>query len=256
MKAELSAWLIASAEKLRAGVKDELDIVKLLDGFGIRMVSESNVNRSGALARDGDGNWLVIVRGQRRGKNLTTADRFTAAHELGHYLLQKNWAFSPSFTDKKNYYDCEELCNQFAARLLVDHGKIAESKILSPQMCLGLIRACAEKYSVSLEVATRSILETHSGIGVCAFVKSADGYSRLWGLSSLNGISPRFPKKRLISKSVQEEVCIWGRKLLDKQKTGERLVFATESAGTPRPTNKLSNKVELSAVMKKPPADV
>ena len=194
------------------------------------------------------------MRGQRRNQNLTAVDRFTAAHELGHYLLQKNWAFSPSFTDKKNYYDCEELCNQFASRLLVDHSKIIEFEILSPQMCLGVIRACAERYSVSLEVAARSILETHSGIGVCAFVKNTDGYSRLWGLSSLNGISPRFPKKRLKSKSVQEEVFTWGRNFLEK--TGVRLDFATESTEMSLRTKEFSNKVELSAIMIKPPADV
>ena len=107
MKAELSAWLISSAEKLRAGVRDELDIENLLNGFGIRMICESSTKRSGALAQDGDGKWFVIVRGQRKSKKWTAVDRFTAAHELGHYLLEKEWGFSPSFADKKNYYDCE-----------------------------------------------------------------------------------------------------------------------------------------------------
>src|ERR1700733_3033387 len=171
MKAELSAWLISSAEKLRSGVKDELDIKKLLDGFGIRVISESSNKRSGALAQDSDGKWLVIVRGQRRDKNLTTVDRFTAAHELGHYLLQKHWRFSPSFADKKNYYDCESLCNQFAAHLLVDYDLVSKLLIVSPKMCLGIIRDLAKRYSVSIDVISRAILEVHPGIGICAFTK-------------------------------------------------------------------------------------
>jgi uncharacterized membrane-anchored protein YjiN (DUF445 family) len=101
-------------------------------------------------------------------------------------------------------------------------------------------------------------------MGVCAFSKTPDAYLRLWAMSSLNGISPRFGKKKLKAKSIREEVLVWGRELLSKEKTGVRFDFATESLDPSQKINKDLQttkrnekfKVELSAVKIKPPVDV
>ena len=288
MKNEIAIWLLSSANKLRAGSKDALNIEDLLNSFEIQIRLVASESRSGALARSKDGGWFVIIRGKRSQLNWTVTDRFTAAHELAHFLLIKNWGYSPTISDKKNYYDCEELCNRFASRLLLDYKEVEAAAVLSPRICLGLVRDLATRYQVSNEVAARALIETHPNIAICAFAKTSLGWQkRLWGLSSFGTTISRFGFKQVKSNSIYEEVITWSRCLLDKHCMSVELDFATESVDSGGAFNQMvmsnsfkkvetstnrnktedtqaksnevswSGRAELSAVMiKKTPTDV
>ncbi len=223
--AEVTAWLLSTAKDLRVGEKGVINIQKLLDRFGVTTRFEVSERRSGTLGKSNDGKWFVVVRGKN-----PAFDRFTAAHELGHFLLIKNWDYSPTINDKRSYYFCEDLCNQFAAKLLINYDDVTATEIASAKVCLGQVRDIATRYQVSNEAASRSIIDTHSGIGICAFKKTTAGwFNRLWGVSSLNGISPRYGNKKVKLDSLKEEMRIWGADVTGKNIPRDGLDFASES---------------------------
>lgn len=223
-KAEISEWLLRTAKTIRAGRQAEVDVRDTLKQFGVHVRFEISDARSGALGQSKDGEWYVVARGRSN-----AVHRFTAAHELGHYLLIKHCDFSPTIKDKKNYFFCEDLCNQFAARLLVDHDEVALFKLVSARQCLVHVRYLANRYNVSAEVAARAIIETHSGVGVCAFSQDGNGLRvRTWGLSSLHGLSPRYNAKRVRSSSIKEEMGCWIRSVLGTEVNIADLDFASE----------------------------
>ncbi len=229
MNDEMTSWLLSKAGALRKGVQNEIDIERSLREFGIRLLLQTSDRRSGALSKSVEGEWVVMVRGKRQVNCLTAADRFTAAHELGHYLLIKHWNHSPSIDNKRDYYDCESLCNQFASRLLIDHGEIASSAIESPQECLGRVRGWAKQYMVSNEAAARVVVETHPSMVICAFKRVESGrWNRSWAVASLKGVS-RFGTKQVKSDTVLEEIIVLSSKLLGKKLTGQEFAFATET---------------------------
>lgn len=51
-------------------------------------------------------------------------DRFTLAHELGHYLLHRNQSYSRSNTEYRAYEDPEWQANTFASMLLIPRNEI------------------------------------------------------------------------------------------------------------------------------------
>lgn len=113
----------------------------------------------------------------------------------------------------------------------MNYEQVAAAKILSSRECLGQVRDIKKRYLVSNEVAARSVIETHSGLGICAFIRSATNQrKRLWGLSSLNGISPRYPQKQIKLSSIKDEMVKWCRDLLDRNILSSDLDFATESS--------------------------
>jgi Zn-dependent peptidase ImmA (M78 family) len=222
---EIATWLFSTAEKLRTGAKDTINVSELLQAYGVQVRFGVTERRSGALGQSNDGKWVAIIRGKN-----PTLDRFTIAHELGHFLLIKHLKFSPTIEDKRNYYFCEDICDQFAAKLLINYNDISALNIASSKVCLGQVRDIATRYQVSNEAAARSIIETHSRIGICAFEKTAVGcLRRLWGVSSLSGISPRYGKKRVKLDSIKEEMRMWGAGILGKNVSSDDLDFASES---------------------------
>ena len=254
---EIPVWLLAMAKKLRGESNDALNVEKVLAEHKIQLRFETCEKRSGTLGQAKDNRWFVIVRGKR-----PTIDRFTMAHELGHYFLITHFNYSPTIADKKNYFFCEQICNQFAAHLLIDYDNVATLKIDSAKECLRQVRDIRSRYAVSLEASARAIIETHLGMGICAFMKSGhDQQKRIWGLSSLKGISPRYPHKRLKYASLKEEMAKWGGEIFGKDLPDDGIDFATESLDTSTSSAKLKYsfselKTELSAILlMKPPAD-
>jgi hypothetical protein len=240
MNVEMAAWLHSRATALRVGTEHPINIKKLLEGFGIHLLLEPAERRSGALSQSVDRKWFVVVRGKRSMNSLTAIDRFTAAHELGHFLLITHWNYSPSIKNKRDYYECEELCNQFASRLLIDRDAVESLVIQSPRECLGVIRDLAKRYLVSNEAVARAIVETHSKVSVCAFMNSPNGgWTRSWGVSSLKGIT-RFGVKHVNCYSICAEMKAMSEKILGKTLTDDKIDCATET---------INDKAGLSVVM-------
>jgi hypothetical protein len=62
---------------------------------------------------------IVLMRRDLRAAPISGHERFTVAHELGHYLLLKETAFRPR--READYWLGESLCNHFASKLLIPH---------------------------------------------------------------------------------------------------------------------------------------
>ncbi len=80
-------------------------------GVGLR-VARADGARRGALMRAGSGWEVVLMRRHRRPAPISPHERFTVAHELGHWVLARRSSFR--IEREADYWLGEELCNRFA----------------------------------------------------------------------------------------------------------------------------------------------
>lgn len=122
---------------------------------------------------------------------LSVRERFTIAHEIGHWVLDSQLKWSPQ--SEREFHLTEDACNRFAAALLVPDRVTAEFRSASPQESLLELTRVARVCRVSPEVAARRIVEAGYTIAFfCGeFVKNARGsdvFRILWGAAPTNQI--------------------------------------------------------------------
>lgn len=105
-------------------------------------------------------------------------ERFTIAHEIGHYIMP--WHENLQECDKiidftsDDKFECE--ANDFASELLVPKSNLLED-IKGNKVTLGLIKELADKYKVSLVVMARRVLEyTESEAVVLIYYPNGNKY--------------------------------------------------------------------------------
>lgn len=156
-KNKITAEGISSAEEMWQFAKDNginelpISLDKLVQKLNIRLREKSLDNEiSGELYRDlEDGGWVIIVN-----SNQTAArQRFTIAHELGHYVLHRNEsdAFEDEIFFRSGEKDLSEYqADNFAAELLMP--KELFTQALNKEGCT--IESLSAQFGVSY-VATR-----------------------------------------------------------------------------------------------------
>jgi hypothetical protein len=212
---EMLPWLLRCADRLRGEQRGAIDIGKLLRTSDIEVRTIESSRGSGSLGQGKDGRYIITIK-QREGTLLwSPRDRFTAAHELGHFLLIKKWNFKPSPSERKEYFLCEQLCNRFAGRLLVDAKEVAAAKPSSANACQETVRRLARRFDVSLEVAARELAEQHTGIACCLVqeLRSEPRNRLVWGVSSLRGL--HVTRSRLMKEAPIGMCLSWCNELLD-----------------------------------------
>ena len=117
-----------------------------MDDFGIELIKKALPNKvSGIL--DMQHKVTKIIYNQ---EHVETRQRFTIAHELGHYLL--HGVSSLRIEDSNNYYSNmttrqqESQANRFAADVLMDRENIATYMRQNPETSL---KEIAEAFKVS-----------------------------------------------------------------------------------------------------------
>lgn len=92
---------------------------------------------------------------QRRG--LTPRERFTIAHEIGHYVLLQEASFRPQ--RRRDYWLGESLCQEFASRLLI-RPKVVEAvrPYGSSADLMAAVNQVARVANVSPEPAARALV--------------------------------------------------------------------------------------------------
>lgn len=164
---------IATRLKDDAGVFEQryeypLDLGRLLADMGLhlRFVDQGSsvVGRAGcegALVKEDGGGWVVLVAGRRSGEKeyKQARQRFTIAHEIGHYLIEGTFAYRP--VQASDYWRLEELCNGFAARLLAPDRIVVEATMLGQAEASTWRHALAylETFGLSLRAAARRLVE-------------------------------------------------------------------------------------------------
>jgi hypothetical protein len=159
IEATLRRVLARDAELLAAARPTPVDLKDLLDDLGISLVGErptGSHSAHGSLRRV-DGMWQIVT-------NAATADtrqRYTIAHEIGHYLIEARVGFRPG--SPREYWMVEELCQVFAANLLCPRRLIEEALSSRPRTPADLLFASdwlMAAASLSIEAAVRRVVET------------------------------------------------------------------------------------------------
>jgi hypothetical protein len=154
----LKALLSGIASELTATRDIPIDIVALCRELGVGLrVDLGDGSRRGALVQRGHGWEAVVMRRHARPAPLSGQERFTIAHELGHYLLLKHVNFRPQ--REAEYWLGEDLCNHFASRLLLPSSLLAGSA--EPTSAVGLAAAVedlATRALVTHEPAARALV--------------------------------------------------------------------------------------------------
>lgn len=179
-KPNISPNLLAQKVLCEFGSADPaIDVFQIAHNLGIEQVHiDRNHNRCGSLQVIDDA--LAIV--------LRSADmslqRFTAAHEIGHYLLSV-WCGIP-FKDQAGNRSVEKYCDRFAAALLIPRPWLTD--VIDGPLDLDSIFDIADFAWCSEVVAARSVLEVdRSGRSILVWrPKSAN--LRNWKLSHCVGM--------------------------------------------------------------------
>jgi hypothetical protein len=96
------------------------------------------------------------MRSHGRRALLSPQERFTIAHELGHYILMRDTAFRPQ--RDADYWLGEQLCNRFASRLLIPDSLL--DPLVEPQSSRELaaaVTSIAGAAGVTFEPAARAV---------------------------------------------------------------------------------------------------
>jgi hypothetical protein len=134
-----------------------VDLIALCRELGVGLrVAPADGARRGALMRRGSGWEVVLMRRDSWPAPISSHERFTIAHELGHYVLLKDTAFRPR--RDADYWLGESLCNHFASRLLIPQDFLAGlCEPSSSTELAAVVNAVASAAGVTHEPAARAV---------------------------------------------------------------------------------------------------
>lgn len=133
-----------------------IDLDKILGCLDIKVNYESLGNIEALLIVSKGKKNIILNEVENRNIN---RDRFTIAHEIGHYILplHKNLQFDDAIDfNCDDKVECE--ANDFASELLIPEEHLLKD-IKNEKLTINLIKRLAEKYNVSLVVMVRRILK-------------------------------------------------------------------------------------------------
>ena len=140
-----------------------IDLDRIVDYLGLKIVYKPfDGDISGCLLRDKEGNAIIGINSAHH----ENRQRFTIAHEIGHYLLHKGeptWIdrnnlerinFRSSFSDTVNPIE-EIQANKFAAQLLMPREMLVEDILAFDNIeDIDFVSELANKYQVSKHALT------------------------------------------------------------------------------------------------------
>lgn len=129
---------------------------------------------------------IVVYRNDGEPRALDPGERFTIAHEIGHHVIADVNSFVP--LREGEYWRCEEICNAFAAALLVPPAmRRALNEPATATELADAITSVARRYAVSAQVAARVVIAaiaTPSAAGTLRFDRLAHrrrlGFREWW----------------------------------------------------------------------------
>lgn len=156
----IEVQLIRDADSLSEGESYPLDLRRVLRRVGAALVVDEPRKSSshGSLFINGS-DVRIVVRRDRPRASLSPRERFTIAHELGHFFIQRRFGVRPG--SEGEYWRIEGLCNRFAGRLLLPPSVVADALSPSPNSSARLLwmaRRLSGRHSVSFQVAGNEIV--------------------------------------------------------------------------------------------------
>ena len=222
MHTKYLSWLKECAHHINKKYKLPIHTRKVLDYFGIKLIKEIKNNsryKKGALYTDADGQYIVsLFRNTKNPKPLSTDERFTIAHEIGHILLKEKFTWTPDSKDE--YRIKEDYCNIFAASLLVPERAINLFEYGNGKNAFKSLKKVRQKCNVSYEVSARRISNTFSHIVYVHGTKTRNSNNKIvvkinWSSSDIE----KYPLNRHKHLCKKHEI---GRLLLANNAHGNR----------------------------------
>jgi hypothetical protein len=164
----LKPFLRAEAARLRSK-GGELRLEELLADLRITLsrARELGGNAHGLLRLRND-DWEIVLPGPDTrvvATALSSRERFTVAHEIGHFVLHRHGVASPR--RRSDYWRLEEMCNWFAGQLLISDRELGEafptSAEVSATNLLVQTKMLATTLVVSFEASARRVTDYISG---------------------------------------------------------------------------------------------
>jgi hypothetical protein len=126
-------------------------------GLGLRIAPSDGPRRGGLVSHPGGRREVVVFRDHPAPPRLAPHERFTVAHELGHHVLLEESGFEAR--RRRDYWLGEELCQAFAAELLLPERLLAAiGEPRGPDDLMGAVNRLARLAGVSAEPAARAVV--------------------------------------------------------------------------------------------------
>lgn len=153
---------IATAERLSRTATLPRDLDQLnseLRLLPIKIDAPSR-QRNGGLVRVGRNHQVVVYRSSASdARPLSSRERFTVAHEIGHYVVEDKLGIHPGC--RGEYWGLEDVCNEFAARVLMPDWALEPYLEGGTNTALGLYQAVQDlmrRANVSMVAASRRLV--------------------------------------------------------------------------------------------------
>lgn len=158
MKDDLLERLLGKAKELRAGLRGSIQVHELCERLGISIEEDRLLSVDGRLIKRPDGSFCILVKEDTANYDFYPRNRFTIAHELGHYILLQDYGMNSRMENNSEYFRVEKLCNRFAGSLLVDGTMLEKSLWHDPYRICAQFAKIASVCRVSVEVAAREYI--------------------------------------------------------------------------------------------------
>jgi hypothetical protein len=155
--------LVRASVELNGARNWPFEVTDVVRKLGLKLrVEARHPGRIQALLTIGIAPTITLYRGSQRSDELNGSERFSLAHEVGHWVLWRRAGAVPA--PGKSYWEHEALCNYFASDLLVPPPRVEtfvaalrKAKVKSV-FFPGLVARSAK---VSWTVAARAITSVH-----------------------------------------------------------------------------------------------
>jgi len=164
----LQQWLDSH---VASGIPVAVEGIVASAGLALRR-DDASARGHGALLELG-GVWTIMLPGQGGVDTMSPRERFTAMHELAHFIVEKETSFRPG--RRRDYWELEKLCDAFAGRMLIPDSLLgAFFSLTDPTKALVLTMQLARKGIVSFEVAARAVARTKTGFAFVSLNEQTD----------------------------------------------------------------------------------
>jgi IrrE N-terminal-like domain len=166
-------YLRMDAARLRAARIAPVDVEVLARALGLRVRFEAtSVRRApeATLVPGVTNAEIVLFRNSDPGRAERLRERFTLAHEIGHYCVLRRFNVRPR--TRSEYWRLEQACDDFAGRLLVDDDDIdrVAGDLSTPKKVMSAIRGLGDACEVSFPVAAHRLVDRIPSISVCRMI--------------------------------------------------------------------------------------
>lgn len=167
-------------------------LTKLLDleGLGPVLIEHSERRHGGLRVQAGRDHPVVYRRPGRRG-DMTPRERYTVAHEIAHSIVQRTLRSAPSRS--REYWGLEDLCNEYAAEVLMPVAVVSE--IVLPSRSLEDLLDGAQRLAtlcrVSLEASMKRVVGLRFGTAAWGLTERAASVAVSWSVENPEAVGVR-----------------------------------------------------------------